>query len=105
MKLLKDILKIAIPFHLNEKYTKKATKEFLLKAKTHKAFSNRHEVVNVFKPDEDPTGLALKRILTKEEMKFLDKICKTAQRLDVLDKVRDVRIRCFRTTKLIEMYV
>jgi hypothetical protein len=50
-------------------------------------FSNQSSVINVLKPDEDPLGLACKRILTKEEMKLLDKLKSTAQRLGVLDKV------------------
>jgi len=44
-------------------------------------------IINVLKPEEDPMGLALKRILTKEDMKLLDKIRTTAERLHVLDSV------------------
>ena len=44
-------------------------------------------VINVLKPEEDPLGLALKRILTKEDMKLLEKLKLTAERLNVLDRV------------------
>jgi hypothetical protein len=44
-------------------------------------------VINVLKPEEDPMGLALKRILTKEDMKLLEKLKLTAERLNVRDHV------------------
>jgi hypothetical protein len=45
------------------------------------------QVINVFKISEDPMGFASKRILTKEDMKFLTMIKVTAERLKVLDYV------------------
>ena len=55
--------------------------------RSNKPFTNQSSVINVLKPEEDPLGLASKRILTKEEMKLLEKLKSTAKRLGVLDQV------------------
>lgn len=58
---------------------------------------------NPFKEDEDPYGLAKKKILTKENMQFCNLIFSKAERLEVLD---DVSSSCsnflFRNKKLTE---
>jgi hypothetical protein len=71
-----------------------------------KPFSNQMGVINVLKPNEDPMGLAAKRILTKENIELLEKIKYTAERLGVLDSVSSDTILklMFRTTRLIVIY-
>lgn len=62
--------------------------KILAKHKSTKPYSNMSQVINVFKISEDPMGFASKRILTKEDMKFLTMIKVIAERLKVLDDVR-----------------
>ena len=50
-------------------------------------YTNQHLVKNPFKPSEDPYGLATKRILTKENIRFVQNIYAKASRLHCLDPV------------------
>lgn len=54
-------------------------------------------IKNPFKISEDPHGLASKRVLTKEEMKYCEIILAKAARLKVLDINGKIdRDLCFR---------
>lgn len=57
------------------------------KKATFEKYTNQHLVVNPFKPSEDPYGLATKRILTKENIRFVQNIYAKASRLQCLDPV------------------